>query len=219
MQEVKLDNLELFYDCVDESNNFLYEVFRKPYFELIEMTVKNILAGDVVTELDDPADYKKLKKIYSKIKNVDFSVEDVRKAMQSIILRGFKEMRIPNGNTTPDTIGIFMAYLITRYAIMYGKCFRDTFHICTVPTPSNARYDEGSTSQFYGNFGNFIDSVNAMDAITNDMDTDGMISYLNHLREIENRNNNGINPYENPEQQQKNRQANLINFISKLNDL
>lgn len=114
---------------------------------------------------------------------------------------------------------IIMAYLITRYAIMYGKCFRDTFHICTVPTPSNARYDEGSTSQFYGNFGNFIDSVNAMDAITNDMDTDGMINYLKHLREIENRNNNGINPYENPEQQQKNRQANLINFISKLNDL
>ena len=114
MQEVKLDNLELFYDCVDESNNFLYEVFRKPYFELIEMTVKNILAGEVVTELDNPADYKKLKKIYSKIKNVDFSVEDVRKAMQSIILRGFKEMRIPNGNTTPDTIGIFMAYLITK---------------------------------------------------------------------------------------------------------
>ena len=42
--------------------------------------------------------------------NVDFSVEDVRKAMQSIILRGFKEMKIPNGATTPDTIGIFITY-------------------------------------------------------------------------------------------------------------
>ena len=114
MQDVKLNNLELFFDCVDESNNFLYEVFRKPYFELIEMTVKNILAGEVLTEFDDPKDLRKLKKIYAKIKNVDFTVEDVRKAMQSIILRGFKEMRIPNGNTTPDTIGIFMAYLITK---------------------------------------------------------------------------------------------------------
>ena len=114
MQDVKVCNLELFYDCVDESNNFLYEVFRKPYFELIEMTVKNILAGEVLTEFDDPKDLKKLKKIYAKIKNIDFTLEDVRKAMQSIILRGFKEMRIPNGNTTPDTIGIFMAYLITK---------------------------------------------------------------------------------------------------------
>ena len=114
MQDVKLNNLELFYDCVDESNNFLYEVFKKPYFELIEMTVKNILAGEVLCELEDPNDLKKLKKIYKKLEGVDFTVEDVRKAMQSNILRGFKEMKIPNGNTTPDTIGIFMAYLITK---------------------------------------------------------------------------------------------------------
>ena len=94
MQDVKLNNLEIFYDCVDESNNFLYEVFRKPYFELMEMTVKNILAGEILTEFDNPSDYDKLKEIYAKIENVDFTVEDVRKAMQSIILRGFKEMKI-----------------------------------------------------------------------------------------------------------------------------
>lgn len=116
MQDVKLNNLEIFFDCVDESNNFLYEIYKKPYFELIEMTVKNILAGDVLQEIENPDDIKKLKEIYSKIENIDFTVEDVRKAMQSIILRGFKEMRIPNGNTTPDTIGIFMAYLITKFS-------------------------------------------------------------------------------------------------------
>lgn len=109
-----MDNLELFYDCLDESNNFLYEVFHKPYFELIEMTVKNILAGEVVTEFEDESKAEELKKIYDKIKDVDFSVEDVRKAMQSIVLRGLKEMKIPNGNTTPDTLGILAAYLITK---------------------------------------------------------------------------------------------------------
>ncbi len=41
-------------------------------------------------------------------------MEDVRKAIQAIVLRGFKDMKIPNGNTTPDTLGIFMAYLITK---------------------------------------------------------------------------------------------------------
>ena len=113
MQDVKIDNLELFYDCVDESNNLLYEIFHRPYFELIEMTAQNILEGEVVTDVDEE-NRKKLKKIYNKLKNVDFSVEDVRKAMQSIILRGFKEMNIPNGQTTPDTIGIFITYLITK---------------------------------------------------------------------------------------------------------
>jgi len=113
MQKVEINNLELFYDCLDESNNLLYEVFHKPYFELLEMTVKNILAGEILTDLDSE-NTEKLQEIYDKIADVDFTVEDVRKAMQSIVLRGFKEMRIPNGNTTPDTLGIFMAYLITK---------------------------------------------------------------------------------------------------------
>lgn len=113
MQEIKNDNVELFYDCIDDSNNLLYEVFHKNYFELIEMTVNNILASDVICDCDEDTTIK-LNKIYDRIADVDFTVEDVRKAMQAIILKGFKEMRIPNGNTTPDTIGIFMAYLITK---------------------------------------------------------------------------------------------------------
>lgn len=114
MQEVKMDNMELFYDCLDESNNYLHDVFHLPYFELLEMTVKNILENDVCQEFEDESRIKGLKKIYKKIKDVDFSVEDVRKAMQSIVLRGFKEMNIPNGNTTPDTLGILISYLITK---------------------------------------------------------------------------------------------------------
>lgn len=113
MQDIKIDNLELFYDCLDESNNLLYEIFHKSYFELIEMTVKNILEGEIVLDLDEE-NSKKLQEIYDKIADVDFTVEDVRKAMQAIVLKGFKEMRIPNGNTTPDTLGIFVAYLITK---------------------------------------------------------------------------------------------------------
>lgn len=113
MQDVKSNNLELFYDCVDESNNILYEATHKKYFELIEMTVNNILASEVVCDVEEEV-ISKLNEVYDKIADVDFTVEDVRKAMQAIILKGFKEMFIPNGNTTPDTLGIFIAYLITK---------------------------------------------------------------------------------------------------------
>lgn len=113
MQDVKTANLELFYDCIDESNNILYEALHKNYFELLEMTVNNILAGDVVCDVDEEF-VKKLNDVYDKIADIDFTVEDVRKAMQAIILKAFKEMNIPNGNTTPDTLGIFTAYLMTK---------------------------------------------------------------------------------------------------------
>ncbi len=113
MQEMKTEHLELFYDCVDQSNDILYEVFHKSYFDLIEMTVQNILAGEVVCDCDEETK-NKLNQIYDQLVGVDFTVEDVRKAMQAIFLKGFKEMRILNGNTTPDTLGIFIAYLITK---------------------------------------------------------------------------------------------------------
>lgn len=113
MQDVKISNLELFYDVMDESNNLLYEATKSNYFELIEMTANNILENNVLSDVS-PEYIKKLKKIYKKLEGVDFSVEDIRKALQSIILRGFKEMKIPNGNTTPDTLGIFISYLITK---------------------------------------------------------------------------------------------------------
>ncbi len=113
MQEMKTEHLELFYDCVDQSNDLLYEAFHKSYFDLIEMTVQNILAGEVVCDCDEETK-NKLNQIYDQLVGVDFTVEDVRKAMQAIFLKGFKEMRILNGNTTPDTLGIFIAYLITK---------------------------------------------------------------------------------------------------------
>jgi Type I restriction-modification system methyltransferase subunit len=116
MQDVKTNYLEAFYDCVDESNNVLYDAYHKSYFELIELTVQNILAGEVICDCDEETE-KKLNEIYDKIANIDFTVEDVRKAMQAIILKGFKEMRMANGNTTPDTLGIFMAYLISKLCL------------------------------------------------------------------------------------------------------
>lgn len=105
MQDVKTNHLELFYDCVDESNNVLYEAFHKDYFELIEMTVKNILAGEILTDTDEETTLK-LQTIYDRLADIDFQVEEVRKAMQAIILKGLKEMRLQNGATTPDTLGI-----------------------------------------------------------------------------------------------------------------
>ena len=78
------------------------------------MTIENILASDITCSIDNKEDEDKLREIYSKLADVDFSLEDVRKALQAIILRGFKETKTPNGNTTPDTLGIFIAYLITK---------------------------------------------------------------------------------------------------------
>lgn len=106
-------NLEVFYDVFDESCSFLYEKLHKNYLELIILTAKNILAGEVLNDLEDE-DIKKLADIYKPLEDKDFNVEEIRKAMQAQILKGIKEMNFQNGLTTPDSIGLLMAYLISR---------------------------------------------------------------------------------------------------------
>ena len=106
-------NLELFYDVFDESCDFLYDKLHLKYLDLIILTANNILAGEVLNDLEDE-DIKKLNKIYAKLTDVDFNVEEIRKAMQAQILKGIKEMNFQNGLTTPDSIGLLVAYLISR---------------------------------------------------------------------------------------------------------
>lgn len=110
----EVNNMELFFDVLDESTIILHEIFHKPYFELLEMSVNNILEGDITCNIEKKEDYDRLKETYLKLKDIDFTVEDIRKAFQSITLRGLKEMRIPNGVTTPDTIGIFFSYIVSK---------------------------------------------------------------------------------------------------------
>lgn len=108
------NNLELFFDVLEESIDILFTHKHLPYFDLLEMTVNNILSGEILNNDLDKEEYQKLKDVYLKLQDKDFQAEDIRKAFQSIILRGFKEMKIPNGLQTPDTIGIFFAYLISK---------------------------------------------------------------------------------------------------------
>ena len=113
MQDVKIANLELFYDVLIESNEVLFEEFHSSYFDLIEMTINNILEEKILQDLDDTT-YEKLEKCYHKLDGHTFTKEDIRKSLQSVILLGMKEDDIPNGYTTPDTIGIFISYLISK---------------------------------------------------------------------------------------------------------
>ncbi|MFH0992770.1 MAG: hypothetical protein V1761_00305 [bacterium] len=44
----------------------------------------------------------------------DFQKEEVRKALQLCILKGFKHVRRSNADMTPDTIGIFIGFLLEK---------------------------------------------------------------------------------------------------------
>lgn len=106
--------LEVFHDSLEKSILFLYEKTRLKYFDLFFLTTNNILEGEVLNDLSEE-DQLELEKIYEPIRTLNINVEQVRKAIQAIILRGFKEENLNNGSMTPDTIGMLFAYLISKF--------------------------------------------------------------------------------------------------------
>ena len=109
---VEISNMEKMFDVFEESIKTLYDIKPRPYFELFFETADNILSGELLKTYDDETD-EKLLHIYSRLTDVDFAPEDIRKALQSLIIRGYKEEGIVQ-DLTPDTLGFLIAYLISR---------------------------------------------------------------------------------------------------------
>ena len=107
-------NLELFYDVLDESINKLYEVKKQSFLKLLIESGRNIIAQDVLNKEVTPEQKEELLNIYHKLDDVDFNVEEIRKAFQLMVLRAFNEANLTPGDITPDTLGIFISYLINK---------------------------------------------------------------------------------------------------------
>ena len=78
--------MEKLFDCFEESISVLYEAKPRKYFDLYFETVNNILESKL-TQSYDPETDEKLLHIYEKLSDIEFSPEDIRKALQSIIIR------------------------------------------------------------------------------------------------------------------------------------
>jgi len=106
-------NVELFYDYFDEIANLLYNSYQKSYLEGMNEAFNFLLDDEFEGEysLEDQALFREIK---SRISEISFDREEIRKSVQLGILKGYKHAQIPNSMITPDTIGLFMGYLVEK---------------------------------------------------------------------------------------------------------
>ncbi|MFA7561742.1 MAG: hypothetical protein WCY80_06545 [Candidatus Izemoplasmatales bacterium] len=109
---VNQKNVELLFDCFDQSATLLYEKTKLPYLEGIVKTCENILA-DSANESSEELN-QELEKIISTISQVEFDKEEIRKAFQFACLKGLKHKNISNQMITPESIGLFFSYLVEK---------------------------------------------------------------------------------------------------------
>jgi site-specific DNA-methyltransferase (adenine-specific) len=107
--------METIFNVFNETADILKEELSCTYLEALAETSENFFHGDVLqTELSEVTK-KRLKKKYSEVHLESFTNENIRKAFQLAILKGMKDSSQPNHQMTPDSIGLFMGYLIAKF--------------------------------------------------------------------------------------------------------
>ncbi len=109
-------NIETLFDYFDASSTLLYKTYKKPYLDGLVISVENLMSN-TVEEI-----YQEIKSdlvgMIRSVSEIDFQPEEIRKAFQFACLKGFKHANQSNQMITPETIGIFIQYLISK---LYDK--------------------------------------------------------------------------------------------------
>lgn len=105
-------NIEVLFDVLDESSKILYETYKTPYLDGIVKTCENIMSHSVEEAYAEKSE--ELMSQVIKLDDIEFEKEEIRKAFQYACLRGFKHKNMTNQMITPESIGIFMSFLIDK---------------------------------------------------------------------------------------------------------
>lgn len=110
---MKKENIEKFYDYFDNVCELLYNRYNKPYLDSMNEAFEYLLDDEVESSYDEDV-LDEMMHLKELISDVSFNPEEVRKAVQLGLLKGYKHTYSSNALITPDTIGIFIGYLVKK---------------------------------------------------------------------------------------------------------
>jgi len=110
---IKQENIEQLFKVIDTGAS-IYSIAKEvSYMDGIALICEGILNQEAALGLD----FEKSQQINRLIKEcsaINYQKEEIRKAMQLAILKGLRASGRSNEQITPDTLGIFIAYLVQK---------------------------------------------------------------------------------------------------------
>jgi site-specific DNA-methyltransferase (adenine-specific) len=107
-------NVDIIYDCLDEAAMMIYEALRLDYLHCLIRVIDDIVKGTNESGLSLET-VEKLEAIYNKFSQHSFVNEEIRLALELLIIKAFKH----KGNysldlMTPDSVAFLFAYLVNK---------------------------------------------------------------------------------------------------------
>ncbi len=110
------NSIETVYEYVDQVALNISEQTNLPYLKGVSEAIGFLIDHRLNVPVDLESE-KMIEDARKQLETVTFDKETVRKGIQIALLKGFKEIEITNAMMTPDSIGMFFAYLIMK---LYG---------------------------------------------------------------------------------------------------
>lgn len=113
--------VESLFGIIDETATLLKDELACSYLEAVAETGENLFQGNVLQEEVSELTKKRLNKKYDEVNISQLENENIRKAFQFAILKGMKENVQPNHQMTPDSLGLFISYLVNKFTADMNK--------------------------------------------------------------------------------------------------
>jgi site-specific DNA-methyltransferase (adenine-specific) len=107
--------VETIFNIIDETATILQEELSCTYLEAVAETGENLFQDDILQDEVSEVTKKRLQKSYEEANIGEQPNETIRKAFQFAILKGMKENVQPNHQMTPDSLGLFISFLVNKF--------------------------------------------------------------------------------------------------------
>ena len=114
------ETIENLYDIVDAMAMLLVEHANLRYLDALCAASDNIMAADVGQDVDTEVEIK-LFSLGKQLSEIEFEVEEVRKALQLALLKGMKADHVPLDQITPDSIALIIGHLVSKLVPSLGQ--------------------------------------------------------------------------------------------------
>lgn len=111
---MKFESIEKAFQLLDETANIIEQECNCTYLEALAYTAENIFQQAILQDDVSEMTKKRLHKLYDSVSFSQFDSETIRKAYQLAILKGMKQNTQANHQMTPDSIGLFISYLVRK---------------------------------------------------------------------------------------------------------
>lgn len=112
--------IEQLFDLVDETSMIISSELKMSYLHAMCESCQTIMSQEINLSLTQESK-EALEKQYEKLEGLEFTQEEIRKALQLAILKGLKSERLTNSIMTPDSIALILGYLISKFVKNFNE--------------------------------------------------------------------------------------------------